>query len=241
MLRIIKFSKDFLLAVPLLYIFRPLSRVMEFVAYFNKLTVWIRKNKAQMESADFYSPIREYKKREGMYDLINKKFGYNTAPIAYLEFGVCTAVSFKWWMASNTNTNSKFFGFDTFEGLPEDWGTYSKGDMAAGIPTVDDTRATFIKGLFQDTLLDFIKDHQARLISKEPKIIHLDADLYTATIYTLSQLYPYMHAGDIIIFDEFSVATHEFKAYDEFVSSFPVKLKPFACTNNFCQMSFVVE
>jgi O-methyltransferase len=241
MLRIIKFSKDFLLAVPLLYIFRPLSRVMEFVAYFNKLTVWIRKNKAQMESADFYAPLREYAKREGMYDLINKKFQLNDAPIAYLEFGVSTAVSFKWWLNSNSNPNAQFFGFDTFEGLPEDWGTYTKGAMSAGIPNVDDKRAVFIKGLFQDTMLDFIQTNKTTLEGNLTKIIHLDADLYTATIYTLSQLYPYMRKGDIIIFDEFSVATHEFKAYDEFVSSFPVKLKPFACTNNFCQMSFVVE
>jgi O-methyltransferase len=54
----------------------------------------------------------------------------------------------------------------------------------------------------------------------------MDADLYSATIFTLSQLYPFLHKGDIIMFDEFNVAMHEFKAYDEFTSNFYINLSP---------------
>ena len=73
------------------------------------------------------------------------------------------------------------------------------------------------------------------------KIIHLDADLYSATIFTLSQLYPFLKRGDFILFDEFNVPLHEFKAYDDFISSFYVKLKPIGAVNNFYQTAFVVE
>jgi ASC-1-like (ASCH) protein len=69
----------------------------------------------------------------------------------------------------------------------------------------------------------------------------MDADLYSATIFTLSQLYPYIKKGDIILFDEFNVPLHEFKAYKEFIEAFYIKLKPVAAVNNFYQTAFVVE
>ena len=59
-----------------------------------------------------------------------------------------------------------------------------------------------------------------------PKIIHLDADLFSSTIFVLSQLYPYLKKGDIIFFDEFNVANHEFLAFKIFTESFYVKLRP---------------
>ncbi len=57
----------------------------------------------------------------------------------------------------------------------------------------------------------------------KPKIIHLDADLFSSTIFVLSQLYPYLKKGDIIFFDEFNVANHEFLAFKIFTESFYVK------------------
>jgi signal peptidase I len=55
------------------------------------------------------------------------------------------------------------------------------------------------------------------------------------------QLYPYLQKGDLIFFDEFSVPTHEFKAFDEFTQTCYIKLKPIAAVNNFYQTAFVVE
>ena len=69
----------------------------------------------------------------------------------------------------------------------------------------------------------------------------MDADLYSATIFSLSQLYPFLKKGDIILFDEFNVAMHEFKAYLEFTSNFYIRLKPIAAVNNFYQTAFVVD
>ena len=106
---------------------------------------------------------------------------------------------------------------------------------------MNDARAQFIKGLFQDTLNKFIKENQIILTQHSQKVIHLDADLYTSTIFTLAQLFPYLRKGDIIMFDEFNVAMHEFKAYLEFTESYYIKLRPVAAVNNFYQTAFIVE
>jgi hypothetical protein len=158
-----------------------------------------------------------------------------------MEFGVASGVSFRWWLNNSVHPDSRFYGFDTFEGLPENWGLfYKKGAMSHEIKQIDDTRHQFIKGLFQQTLLGFIREHLSELESSKRKIIHLDADLFTATIYVLSQLYPFLKKGDIIIFDEYSVANHEFFAMDIFRKSFPVKFEPVSAINNFYQTIFQV-
>jgi O-methyltransferase len=112
--------------------------------------------------------------------------------------------------------------------------------MAASMPHLNDKRALFIKGLFQDTLCKFITENQSTLKATHVNIIHMDADIYSATAFALSQLYPYLKDGDIILFDEFSVALHEFKAFQEFTNNFYIKLKPIAAVNNFLQTAFVV-
>jgi hypothetical protein len=176
-----------------------------------------------------------------MFEFLLKEYQLDHSTINYLEFGVSSGASFKWWLSKNTNTQSRFVGFDTFEGLPEDWGTYDRGAMSANIPQINDSRGRFIKGLFQDTLVNFIQEEQIWLSSSVRKVIHMDADLYSATAFSLSQLYPYLKKGDIILFDEFSVAMHEFKAYDEFVNNFYIKLTPIASVNNFYQIAFIID
>jgi hypothetical protein len=105
---------------------------------------------------------------------------------------------------------------------------------------LNDTRHQFIKGLFQDTFLNFINENLVELKSEKRKIIHLDADLFSATLFVLSQIYPYLRKGDIIIFDEFSVANHEFFAAEIFQKTFYIKLEPICAINNFYQLIFQV-
>ena len=85
------------------------------------------------------------------------------------------------------------------------------------------------------------------LLKQEPsfkrkrKLIHMDADLFSATLFALSQLYPYLQKGDIIMFDEFNVYGHEFKAFRLFTECFYVKLKLISARNNFYHAAFEVE
>ncbi|XZF16630.1 class I SAM-dependent methyltransferase [Chitinophagaceae bacterium MMS25-I14] len=162
-------------------------------------------------------------------------------PIVYLEFGVATGNSFKWWSDHLKNEHTSFWGFDTFEGLPEKWGAFfKKGDMASDQPELADIRTHFVKGIFQDTLCPFIASNM-QMLSQTRKIIHMDADLFSSTIFVLSQLYPYLKKGDLIFFDEFNVANHEWQAFQIFTQAFYVNLKPVGAVNNFYQTAFVVE
>jgi O-methyltransferase len=242
MLKIVKFIKDFLLFIPFTFIFRPFTKFFLFISYYNKLIIWIAANKKDLLLSDFYSPLRNYEKRYKLYKTVADHFQLQHKEIIYLEFGVASGASFKWWLNENKNSNSVFRGFDTFEGLPESWGSfYAKGSMYANLPEFSDDRAGFLKGLFQDTLPSFLLNEQERLRGNQSiRIIHMDADLYSSTIFSLSQLYPFLKKGDVIFFDEFNVAMHEFKAFYEFTQSFYVKLKPVAAVNNFYQVAFEV-
>ena len=119
----------------------------------------------------------------------------------FLEFGVFKGDSIKWWVNNCTHNSSKFYGFDTFTGLPEDFGMIKKGGYSANnlIPEVSNTQCLFIQGLFQETLFPFLKDYP----NDQRKVIHIDCDLYSSTLYVLTTLGPYLKESDIIIFDEF--------------------------------------
>jgi hypothetical protein len=209
-------------------------------AYTLYLSKWISKQNKTLKFNDFFVFKKRYNKRELLYEHVIQQQNLENEVVDYLEFGVDTGKSFKWWLNRLTNDKNKFYGFDTFEGLPEDWGLiYVKGDMASNIPIVNDDRAKFFKGLFQDTLLDFLKnDH---LDKNRRKIIHLDADLFSATLFVLTTLYPYLKAGDILFFDEFNVPKHEFMAFKIFTESYYIKYETLGAVNNYYQTVFIIK
>lgn len=241
MISIFKTLKNILFILPLTMVVYPFNKLMIFISHFNLLLVWIYNNKSKFEYSDFFKLKRVYSKRYDLYQFIVHKYNLNTDEIVYLEFGVANGESFRWWLTNSPHSNSRFVGFDTFEGLPENWGTfYSKGDMFSNLPNIDDSRAQFAKGLFQDTLTAFIEKNRDLLNADVRKVIHLDADLYSSTLFVLTQLYPHLKKGDIILFDEFNVPMHEFKAFREFEKISYLKFRPVGAVNNFYQVCFVV-
>jgi hypothetical protein len=144
-------------------------------------------------------------------------------------------MSFKWWVENLKNENARFYGFDTFTGLPEDWGHFKKGDMSNGNepPKIEDNRHQFYQGLFQTTLPDFLKTYN----NDRMKVIHLDADIYTATLFVLTSLSPFLRKGDILLFDEFNVPMHEYKAFTEWISSFYLDYTVIGEVNNYFQVA----
>ncbi len=160
-----------------------------------------------------------------IFDSRSKHFNYickeivKENPIDYLEFGVYKGDSIREWSGLNLHLESRFFGFDTFTGLPEDW-TYSikKGefDLKGNIPNISDKRVKLVKGRFQDTLRPFLKDYE----KKNRMVVHLDADLYSSTLYVLTQLDPLLEKNDLVAFDEFSKVTAEFRSFVDYKLAF---------------------
>jgi len=126
------------------------------LAYLSKVSKWVSENR-EIPFNDFYSPKWDYNKRYKLYEFVfhEKKL---EGEIVYLEFGVSGGHSFNWWLKANSHSSSRFVGFDTFEGLPEDWGGFKRGAMTTNsqLPETDDPRVEFVKGLFQDTLSGYL-------------------------------------------------------------------------------------
>jgi O-methyltransferase len=162
------------------------------------------------------------KDRGWLHETIIRNEGLDTAPITYLEFGVYEGASLTWWLDRISHPGSRFVGFDTFTGLPEWWrATEPAGHFSTGgvVPGITDPRCSFEVGIFQETLPRFIaaNDLSGRLV------VHLDADLFTSTLFVLTTLARVLKSGDILFFDEFSCPLDEYRAFDEFVRSYRVK------------------
>lgn len=102
----------------------------------------------------------QFSRREELYDYLQGTLIGDRA-IDYVEFGVFRGESIRYWSRINQQKESRFFGFDTFTGLPETWkqftGTMPKGAMDCGgaIPQIDDGRVQFIKELARKPSIRF--------------------------------------------------------------------------------------
>jgi hypothetical protein len=178
-------------------------------------------------------------KRFRFYDYLLESQGLSGA-VDYLEFGVAEGASFRWWVEHNTHPDSRFYGFDTFTGLPEDFGggitagTFSTGGAAPELP---DPRAHFVPRHSQEPRHPDPDEHDLR----RRLVLHADADLYTSTLFVLARLYPRLKADDVILFDEFGVPTHEFRAFTDFVTSHRLRYTVLGAVNNYLQVAIRVE
>jgi O-methyltransferase len=229
--------KGLSLRIGLHKLIEPFSGLLLTLIYLSKLSKW-RNEHSNLKFNDFYNSDVKYEDRFKLHDFIYDTEGLSE-PIDFYEFGVADGISFKWWVNKNKNPKTRFFGFDTFTGLPENFGVMKKEDYdtKGQFPDVNkDQRCSFVAGLFQDSFYPFLKTHEF----KNRKVIHLDADLYTATLYVLTQFYPYLKNGDILIFDEFGVPTHEFKAFYDFETSHYLKYEVLGAVNNYLQIAIKI-
>ncbi len=233
---IIRFLKTTFIRLKFHALFSWLTNLLQQILWMTRLSKWVSQNK-KIGFNDFPSKWN-YNKRYDLYKYVIEKESLNV-DLNYLEFGVADGHSFNWWMTENVHAASRFYGFDTFTGLPEDFGPYKKGTFNTGnnIPIIKDDRGKFFQGLFQQTLPTFLQSFN----NKNRTIIMLDADLYTATLFTLASLAPFLKKDDIIFFDEFVVPTHEFMAYRNFIDSFYFDLELIGAANNYYFVAFKVK
>lgn len=238
-IRLIKKVKANLVRLKIHKLFGFAANLLIYTGYMLKMSRWIDQNKLRLQYNDFYNRNVTQHDRIQLYEFLCDHKKLAKKELTYIEFGVGRGNSMRWWTGKNKESHSVFWGFDTFEGLPEKYGTYEPGTFSldGNFPDIKDDRIQFVKGLFQDTLLKTIP----KIDFKKTTIVHLDGDLYSSTIFALTILYPYLKKGDILMFDEFVVPYHEFKAFDDFVKSFYIKLEPIGAINNYLQLAFEIS
>jgi hypothetical protein len=211
----------------------PFTGALLNLVYLSKMSAW-RAKQGKLALNDFYSAHYRYDNRQRLHRHLMESQELS-GPITYLEFGVARGESFRWWVEFNQHAESTFHGFDTFTGLPEDWNVFKKGDMSAGgqVPDISDSRITWHAGLFQETLPPYL----ANIPKTGRRVVHLDGDLYSSAYYAMNMLAPYLQPGDVLIFDEFGVPTHEFKAFTEFFASHYRGYEVLGAVNNYLHLA----
>jgi hypothetical protein len=178
--------------------------------------------------------------RADLYRYVSRDFLDDGAKaIDYLEFGVYRGETFREWCALNQNPDSRFFGFDSFEGLPEDWNPRRpKGafDTGGRLPELDDVRAEFVVGWFQHSLAAFVRSYRPQ----DQLVVHVDCDLYSSTLYCLSTLDSVIAPGTVIIFDEFYDSLHEYRALTDYCSAYLRDYRLIAYTKDIVQAAVAI-
>lgn len=146
------------------------------------------------------------------------------------EFGVWHGTSINWM--ANTRPENKFHGFDSFDGLPEDWiRGHPKGHFK-----VDRSKLKFAanvelhEGWFEDTLKDFV-------LPERLSLLHIDCDLGSSTTAVLNLLQEKIAKDKpLILFDEFynyvGYEDHEFKSWLDFTNKTGIKGEVVAHNSN---------
>ena len=116
----------------------------------------------------------------------------------YIEFGVFSGSSINFF--SKFLKQKEIYGFDSFEGLKEDWigtsvikGTF---DLNKKIPKLEKIVIP-IQGWIEQTLPNFLEE-------KRPQInfMHIDVDTYETSKLILNLTKSFLEKGSIIVFDE---------------------------------------
>lgn len=214
----------------------PFSGILKYIAYLSEAIDWCVSEARSLSEAGTGEGAR-CKNRFQMYEFVKVHHKLDE-PIDYLEFGVFRGASIAWWANANQRKESCFFGFDTFTGLPEDWGALKEGHFTTNgeLPAIKDDRVKFVKGLFQDTLDNFLQGFRR----EKRLVVHIDADLYSSTMFVLTRLGALLKRKDVILFDEFlawKYPTHEFRAFCDFAASYRIKYRMIGASNSFARVA----
>jgi len=195
--------------------------------------------KAALDSAEYYE---KHSPACPSFDtdlaLLSKALDLARPEGLFLEFGVATGRTIN-HMARHRN-EAHFYGFDSFEGLPEVWRSgFEKGAFAQALPPVP-PNTTLIKGWFDHTLPEFLKAQPGRPLS----FLHVDCDLYSSTRTIFANLKDRIATGTVIVFDEYwnypGWREHEFKAFEELKAETGLRAEAFGFVSSHQQVGFII-
>ena len=170
----------------------------------------------------------------------------------WLEFGVWTGTSAKiiTLLMEAYGHDRKLYGFDSFQGLPEDWQDPITGEIQKEgkkgffslngyIPKPPNDGVVYVKGWFDETLPTFAKDFEDPVA-----FLHIDCDLYSSTKTVFDNLEDRIVPGTVIMFDEIhgypGHQAHELKAFQEFVEKTNVEYKWIGHVSDGRQASLII-
>jgi hypothetical protein len=180
--------------------------------------------------------------RQGVGELIAHALKLVQVKGFYAEFGVWKGESLS-FIADRID--DVIYGFDSFEGLPEDWyPTHAKGmfDLGGALPDLKTRRGNvrLVKGWFEDTLPPF-----AREVEGPAAFLHIDSDLYSSARTVLGVLGDRIVPGTVIVFDEYlnypGWQDGEVKAWREFCEACAVRYRYVGYTPAWESVVVVVE
>lgn len=194
------------------------------------------KHFSQNEEASGF--VEEYLNKAKSFDIDAELLCYVCEQISFegviAEMGVCTGRTINFIAA--LNPRSTIYGFDSFNGLPEDWSRNDfplpKGVFGYHNPDVPPwvlNNVCLVKGLFNKTLPIFstevLKDHPIAFL-------HIDCDLYQSTVDIFNAIGHRLVKGSIVLFDELynfpKWEEHEIKALHEFLNRSGKRVEYFA-------------
>jgi hypothetical protein len=72
-------------------------------------------------------------------------------------------------------------------------------------------------------------------------VVHLDADLYSSTLFALTSLASRLKPGDILLFDEFAVPLHEYRAFMDFLSAYRFDYEVLGAVNHYLHVGMKIR
>jgi hypothetical protein len=156
-------------------------------------------NESYNEFKKYFSQSVMFYNRKQLWDYTVQQLEKDKTNL-YLEFGVYKGKSLNYFAKKLSNKEIIFHGFDSFQGLNEDWkGNFmQRGFFKHSEKFKLENNAKIIKGTIQETLQHFIKDKENLKVN----FLHIDVDTYETTNFILKVLKKSFKKNSIILFDD---------------------------------------
>lgn len=173
----------------------------------------------------YLSEVLVFSNTQNLWDYSISKIE-NLSQSTILEFGCYSAGSLNYF--ASKLPNKKFYGFDSFQGLPSDWMGHhaSKGafNLNSKLPKVLEN-VGLIEGWFDESLPKFFSNHN----DLDVALIHIDSDTYNSAKTVLANTRELFTPGLFILFDEYfgypNWQNGEFLAWQEFCKDYSINYK----------------
>lgn len=158
-----------------------------------------------------------FRSKEDLWDFALSKIAFDGV---VAEFGVFKGYSINYF-AKKLGSNTRVYGFDSFEGLQADWRGHvlRKGhfSLEGRLPRVA-ANVELVKGWFDQSIPKFLDRRPGKF-----SLVHIDSSTYESAKLVLDLLGKRLQEGTVILFDEYfgfrGWRLGEWKAWGEFVES----------------------